>query len=393
MKDNVMAGDKQVSVRATKHQFVHIESYGRKAGKTRSKNGHRSAADVIDEMIRRPHASPHVKHPQAPTILEGDPGQALVVATEMAEQARDPLGRKLRQDAHIISVCVCAYPIPNNELVGPDAVHELDRWINSTLDWARKEFGVDQLKAAVLHRDEGYPHLHLVCVPPAIGVEPSPLRRASKAALAKAKDKDRPRRIERNAFKQAGRDLQDSFYHGVSCHFGHQRLGVNRRKRLSPEQRRLELTQARALLTTRRKADFLAQQTQLKIRAQEDAASRNIANAYRDLQNEKSAFCTAKAAWQKRAALWTEHLFQQEKKLRKEAAILGLRMKPILERLLNDALARSPAGTRRWIEPIVADVKRKLGALLEAGQWTERVDESVKPIPTSELGGWSMPRR
>lgn len=42
---------------------------------------------------------------------------------------------------------------------------QLDEWVKSTMDFARKEFGADNIAVAVLHKDETTPHIHVIFKP------------------------------------------------------------------------------------------------------------------------------------------------------------------------------------------------------------------------------------
>ncbi|MBU9572263.1 MobV family relaxase [Burkholderia multivorans] len=42
---------------------------------------------------------------------------------------------------------------------------QLDKWVKSTMDFARKEFGADNIAVAVLHKDETTPHIHVIFKP------------------------------------------------------------------------------------------------------------------------------------------------------------------------------------------------------------------------------------
>ncbi|MCA8484830.1 plasmid recombination protein [Burkholderia multivorans] len=42
---------------------------------------------------------------------------------------------------------------------------QLDEWVKSTMEFARKEFGADNIALAVLHKDETTPHIHVIFKP------------------------------------------------------------------------------------------------------------------------------------------------------------------------------------------------------------------------------------
>jgi len=51
-------------------QFVHVECYGRTAGK--GKAGGRTLRSVVEEAEREPQVCPHVDEPQPPNLLHAD---------------------------------------------------------------------------------------------------------------------------------------------------------------------------------------------------------------------------------------------------------------------------------------------------------------------------------
>ena len=56
---------------------------------------------------------------------------------------------------------------------------QLDQWAKDTIEWAKDEWGAENVMYAALHMDESTPHLHLIVVPIVKGVS---RRSASKAA-------------------------------------------------------------------------------------------------------------------------------------------------------------------------------------------------------------------
>lgn len=265
-------------------QFMRVESYSKTPSKLRRRNGHRSAAEVVDELVREPHASPHVPSPKPPVVVIGNPIATLGNAYRKSEGAVDAVGRAQRRDAHILAGCVCSYPVPMAQAqFDEEEQARLGRWIEKCVNWAVKEFGRAQIDTIVLHQDESMPHLHIMLTPPAPGVEPSPLRRAAKAAVAAAIDKKHARKIERQAFKEEGRRLQDSFHSAVSIHFGHMRHGQVKRKRLSPLERNIELAQARSLREAVERGQAVEAQLQLQRHALESLQA-TLATKEKDLE-------------------------------------------------------------------------------------------------------------
>lgn len=70
---------------------------------------------------------------------------------------------------------------------------QLDQWAKDTIEWAKNEWGAENVMYAALHMDESTPHLHLIVVPIVKGVS---RRSASKAA------QDSKKGIERKSYSK-----------------------------------------------------------------------------------------------------------------------------------------------------------------------------------------------
>ena len=70
---------------------------------------------------------------------------------------------------------------------------QLDQWARDTIEWAKNEWGTENVMYAALHMDESTPHLHLIVVPIVKGVS---RRSASKAA------QDSKKGIERKSYSK-----------------------------------------------------------------------------------------------------------------------------------------------------------------------------------------------
>ena len=71
--------------------------------------------------------------------------------------------RKVKDDAVIALCFICSSD--EDTMKQFEAEGRLDAWIDTTLDWFRKEFGAENVVSAVLHMDETTPHLHVTVVP------------------------------------------------------------------------------------------------------------------------------------------------------------------------------------------------------------------------------------
>ena len=76
---------------------------------------------------------------------------------------------------------------------------QLDQWAKDTIEWAKNEWGAENVMYAALHMDESTPHLHLIVVPIVKGVS---RRSASKAA------QDSRKGIERKSYSKDPQKLR-----------------------------------------------------------------------------------------------------------------------------------------------------------------------------------------
>ena len=66
---------------------------------------------------------------------------------------KQPNGRKIRTDANYTAQLICTFPEELDE-------SQLDEWARETVAWA-KDQAPGQLMYAVMHLDEGRPHIHM----------------------------------------------------------------------------------------------------------------------------------------------------------------------------------------------------------------------------------------
>lgn len=232
-------------------QFVHVECYGRTAGK--GKAGGRTLRSVVEEAEREPQACPHVDEPQPPNLLHGMmPSEAAEVAERRAGEAVDASGRKLRKDALVMVAGVASFPDTMDEIRSdPARMAAYEAWRADAVAWAKTEYG-DALLSVVEHVDERHPHIHWYAVPELDGntkrmsVETIHDGRR-KAAECKANG---GLKGEQNAaYKQAMREFQSRYFDAVGMKNGQARLGPGCR-RLSRAEWRAEQAQAEALSKT-----------------------------------------------------------------------------------------------------------------------------------------------
>jgi len=227
--------------------FFHFESYALKPNPEAALNGRKSVKRVMAELVRQPHASPHVQVPQPPSILLGDPQETLRIVLAMAAEAKR-INKRFRKDSHVMGAAVFSYPKPVEVVIADPKEHEtVKEWAKACINWSKKEFGEAQVSCVVLHMDESNPHLHVIVLPSEPGAEPNPLRARAKMAVPKDTPKDYRNILRNNEFRRAGRELQDRYYLGVSVLFGHERVGMKLTRRKSPAERDNDRLKARNL--------------------------------------------------------------------------------------------------------------------------------------------------
>ena len=236
------------------YQFIHVEAYGRRGARRKGSSARApSLFDIRDEMIREPHACPHVADPQPPEVIYGmHPRDAFQLAADRADRAVDAVGRRLKADALCVLVGVASWSVSTAEVVSePEAWRRYIAWRDRTEAWLRLLWG-DRLTCVVEHLDEPYPHVHYVVVP-----ELDPDRRlriqsvhAGHRAKAECRAAGGTPREQSKAYRQSMKLFQDSYYEHVGAPCGLTRIGP-RRQRLTrgqwSDQKFLAEAQARAL--------------------------------------------------------------------------------------------------------------------------------------------------
>lgn len=222
------------------YQFIHIETYALKAStKTRPvkppKDGKApikppkaknkfSAGQIIDEVLREPHAVPHVENPQKPNFVLGSEQDLrdLIPRIEAAAASyKNPKdGRKLRSDAHVLLAGVASYPREAAE----DNPENYEKWKAKTVDFLREKYG-DKLVSVVEHQDESHPHIHFYCA----DFENLNAKILHDGHLAAAQLPQLSKEAGL-AFKGAMREYQSNYYENVGAQVGLTRIGPGRKR-------------------------------------------------------------------------------------------------------------------------------------------------------------------
>jgi len=203
-------------------QYIHVEGYARKATGTKTT----TASGVIGEAVRQDGFCSHVESPTPPKFVHGSE-QGLISLNEeihaQAEAAKDSLGRKMRSDQTILVAGVASFPKPTKGLTEADKI-ELEEWIKTTNQFLYKEFKTN-FKAALLHLDEEYPHIHFYV--------------ADTKNVMKTKDLHPARATGAGKNKKEGvaalKSFQDRYHEQVAQKFGMTRVGPKRERLSRPD--------------------------------------------------------------------------------------------------------------------------------------------------------------
>lgn len=180
------------------YQFIHVESYARKAGK--GKAGGLSVRDVVAEASREPGNCPHVEQPQPPSVIFGDLDQVEQEVNTWADSMTDAKGRKLRADGLCLLAGVISLP--------RDEEKHWNRFRKGALEYLQQTYG-ERLKAVVEHQDEAHPHVHFYVVPK-LGERFETIHQG-KAAAARARAEGEAKGEQNRAYKGSHERLPGRF--------------------------------------------------------------------------------------------------------------------------------------------------------------------------------------
>lgn len=210
----------------TQTAIISIQSFPLNATKRTA----RTASSILGEASRLATHSRHVDAPQAPVVLRvhGElrgPEYVMALLEDRAARARDPLGRKIRRDAHVLVAGVSSYPGTHAEVAQDPERYKA--WGRATLAFLHNEFG-EHLAAAVLHRDETRPHLHFYVVPPLEDFTTAAVHPGQAASRA---TRDQPAKARYALYREVMSAMADR-YHAAVAHLGLTRTGGTPRKTL-----------------------------------------------------------------------------------------------------------------------------------------------------------------
>ena len=196
-------------------QFIRAEVYARRASTNeKSKNAH-SLDDIIGEALRDAGHCPHVERPEIPRYLFGSEVEVRAISGQVrknADQYRDKMGRKMREDAAVLLAGVASFPrdAANKD---PDLYK---KWEAMTVDYLKNKYG-DNLRAVVQHNDEEHPHIHFYAYSDT-EVNAKMLHDGYKNGSSPAK------------YKAGTKAFQDEYFEKVASRCGLARTGPKRRR-------------------------------------------------------------------------------------------------------------------------------------------------------------------
>ena len=196
-------------------QFIRAEVYARRASTNPKSKSEYSAADIIGEALRDEGHCPHVENPEPPRYLIGSEAETRAMLERINENAskyRDPVGRKMREDAAVLLAGVASFP-RDAAVKDPDLYK---KWETMTVDYLKNKYG-DNLRAVVQHNDEEHPHIHFY-VYSDTEVNAKMLHDGYKNGSSPAK------------YKAGTKAFQDEYFEQVASHCGLARTGPKRRR-------------------------------------------------------------------------------------------------------------------------------------------------------------------
>jgi hypothetical protein len=394
-------------------QFVHIESYSRKAD-----DKGRSSSFVLDEAERRPEACTHVENPAPPILVFGVPVAEVRVlhdqqAAEAVTTTKAGKTRRIRSDQHTLLTAIASHPVSMEEMrADPAKAAEVEDWQHRTVDWLRDRWG-DRLVSVIRHDDEAYPHLHAYLLPTdperrARQLHPGVMAKAEakEAAEAEGLDGKASNAAGDRAYKEAMRQMQNDYWQKVGIQCGLTRLGPGRRRldRAGWQAEKAiaattavalrEVAQARRETVQARQETVQARQETAGVRDQASAIIDAAEARQRELEERARAF--VRAAREKAAEAKTAADAAEEKRRAEEAEADRLR--------IEVENARAEIGRfRRLGERIGAAIMSVLGQapsrVADRAAGAARAEErgasaaEVERLRASEADAWSRLRK
>jgi hypothetical protein len=205
-----------------------------------------SIRSTLKECARDPDACHHIAKPKDPKVLFGMPILEIEKALEkLIKRCKDPLGRKIRADAIVLTGGVVSINLPPTlENINSKS---FKKWLKKVHKFLLKKFG-EQYVNLTLHTDEKFLHCHYFILPSITkdGLLDTSNMHPGIAAQAELRGTKAGKQQKDIVYKEAMRKYQDEFYEEVSAECGHTRYGP-RRRRLTRKEWHKEQNQANLL--------------------------------------------------------------------------------------------------------------------------------------------------
>jgi len=240
---------KELAAMSAETVFIHCQTFSRRPNRVGQ-----CVAQVIGEGLRTGGYHLHVENPKPPVALLGLPDgfQQMhddYVARRNTQALKNGVihQRAIRADRHTLFSIVASYPVPTETVQAcPEESARFRKWTRLTLQWVRQEYG-DQLKVAIGHIDETYPHIHCWLLADDPGADAAllhPGKVAKRRTETRLKSEGTPPReavkAGNRALKSAMRAWIDAYHRKVGAPLGMLRDGPKRR-RLSRAQHQAEI--------------------------------------------------------------------------------------------------------------------------------------------------------
>lgn len=334
-------------------QFIHLESYARVGARCKAGGRRHSIANIVAELMREPHACPHVEDPKPPNILFGIyPTEAAAIASGRASEAVDAIGRKLRRDTPTLLAGVVSWPVPESRITN-DAIElkMYEDFRRDVIEWLCDLFGPSLLTCAE-HRDEAFPHVHFLVVP-TLRVDGrmsiSDVHPGLRARKQAQEDGGNRKECDR-AYCVAMSEFQDRFSQDVAMKHGLLRMGP-KRQRLSRSEWVAQKKQALDFAAKQAERERKAEERERQLRSEMADRERDIdAKAAAAVEAMKQSMATK--ATTKAREYFTELVARQQELVRQIAENESLladkneRLAELHEMLQERGISISPAKKR-----------------------------------------------
>lgn len=241
------------------YQFFHLETF---ADKPRKGSKRPSAEAVARECQRVEQSFPHISNMKPAELVCGiNPVDALEKVRNLVRRCKDPLGRKIRSDAQIITFGVASVKVEST----PEnwELPEVKKWLADTEQFLKNRFG-DSFVSLIKHTDEKFCHIHFCIIPQVNQGDVLDINSMHPGLAAQRSVKSGSKNIKDHAYKEAMRTIQDEYFEQVGIVNGQLRYGP-RRRRLSRKEWHAQKRYAQLVSNIFNQKDDLIKSLNLKL--------------------------------------------------------------------------------------------------------------------------------